>query len=243
MGYFITKLGSRFLRFEGAKNYDEFAHAQNWAAKSLVSLIETFRGEFGLVYEIGCGSGLLTKVLLERLEIEHLSLNDLYESQIMNGFYSQIGDICEIEMPEGLDLVVSSSVFQWIDDLSALCAKIHFCLKDGGLCAFSMLCSGSLYELSSFTNQSLNYKSAGQIEQIFGRDFEILATRTSSYVCEFDTLRDLLMSLKETGVNNLEGDFVLNKSTLSAMNEHFGRDFKLTYNYIFIIAKNKKDNK
>lgn len=96
------------MRFKNARNYDEFAQAQNWAAKSLVSLIETFRGEFGSVYEIGCGSGLLTKVLLERLEIKHLSLNDLYESQIMNGFHSQIGDICQIEMPNGLDLVVSS---------------------------------------------------------------------------------------------------------------------------------------
>ena len=117
------------MRFENARNYDEFAQAQNWAAKSLVSLIETFRGEFGLVYEIGCGSGLLTKVLLERLEIKHLSLNDLYESQIMNGFHSQIGDICQIEMPKGLDLVVSSSVFQWIDPLEVLAFRIQQALK------------------------------------------------------------------------------------------------------------------
>lgn len=225
------------MRFENARNYDEFAHAQNWAAKSLVSLIETFRGEFGLVYEIGCGSGLLTKVLLERLEIEHLSLNDLYESQIMNGFYSQIGDICEIEMPECLDLVVSSSVFQWIEPLEVLAFRIKEALKKGGICAFAMLSEGSLQELSSYTNQGLDYLSSEQIERIFGKYFDVLAMRTSSYTSEFSSLKELLRSLKETGVNNVKGNFVLNKASLAGLEAHFGGLYELSYNYTFLVAQ------
>lgn len=230
------------MRFKDAKNYNEFAHAQSWAAKSLLGLVESFGGSFDNIFEIGCGTGVLSREILGRLRFVKLILNDLYKSDIMDEFNAQIGDIRELEMPTGLDLVVSSSVFQWIDDLSDLASKIASSLKPGGLCAFSMLCSGSLYELSSFTHQSLDYKSSQQIEEIFGADFEILATRTSSYVCYFDTLRDLLLSLKETGVNNLEGNFVLNKSTLAAMSEHFGGDFKLSYNYIFVIAKKRADN-
>lgn len=225
------------MRFKDARNYDDFALAQSWAAKSLVSLIETFGGEFGSVYEIGCGSGLLTKVLLERLEIEHLSLNDLYESQIMSEFHAQIGDICEIEMPTGLDLVVSSSVFQWIDPLEVLAFRIAQALKNGGICAFAMLSEGSLEQLSSYTKQGLDYLSTEQIEHIFGKYFEVLALRTSSYVSEFSSLKELLRSLKETGVNNIKGDFVLNKSTLLGLEAHFGGLYELSYNYTFLVAQ------
>ena len=225
------------MRFENARNYDEFAQAQNWAAKSLVSLIETFRGEFGLVYEIGCGSGLLTKVLLERLEIKHLSLNDLYESQIMNGFHSQIGDICQIEMPKGLDLVVSSSVFQWTNPLEVLAFRIQQALKKGGICAFAMLSEGSLNELSSYTKQGLNYLAPKQIEHIFSKYFDVLAMRTSSYTSQFSSLKELLVSLKETGVNNIKGSFVLNKASIAGLEAHFNGAYELSYNYTFLVAQ------
>ena len=225
------------MRFKNARNYDKFAQAQNWAAKSLVSLIETFRGEFGSVYEIGCGSGLLTKVLLERLEIEHLSLNDLYESQIMDGFHSQIGDICQIEMPKGLDLVVSSSVFQWIDPLEVLAFRIQQALKKGGICAFAMLSEGSLNELSSYTKQGLNYLAPEQIEHIFSKYFDVLAMRTSSYTSQFGSLKELLASLKETGVKNIKGSFVLNKASLAGLEAHFNGLYELSYNYTFLVAQ------
>lgn len=242
LGFFLILLGSRFLKFENAKNYNEFALAQDWAAKSLVSLVETYGFEFENIFEIGCGSGLLSKVVASRLRFATLTLNDLYKSDIMDEFNAQIGDIMDLGIPKNLDLVISSSVFQWIDRLDVLSAKIASSLKANGLCAFSMLTSGSLYELSSFTHQSLDYKTSQQIERIFSADFDILAVRNSSFVSEFDSLKELLVSLKETGVNNLAGNFVLNKSSLEALEAHFARDYKLSYNYIFVVAQKREEN-
>ena len=234
--FIISQLGSKSLRFKDAKNYDEFAIAQNHAAKGLVGLLETISCDFAVIYEIGCGSGLLTKIICERLRFAKLILNDLYKSDIMDEFNAQIGDITELDMPNNLDLVISSSTFQWISQLSALASKIYASLNYGGMCAFSMLTSGSLAELSSFTGQSLDYKNCEQIAEIFGRNFRIIATSKHNFIQDLDSLRDLLFSLKQTGVNNLKGDFVLNKSSLAAMDAHFGGDYKLSYNFFSVVA-------
>ena len=224
------------MRFENAKNYDEFAKAQNYAAKSLISLLKSIKSDFGVVYEIGCGSGLLSKMFCANARFKKLILNDLFKCEIMNEFEAQIGDITQIQMPRGLDLVISSSVFQWIYPLESLCAKIFKSLNTGGICAFSTLVDGSLNELSSFTKQGLNYKTPKQIDEIFSQNFKILARKECDFIDEFSNIKELLNSLKQTGVNNLNGNFKLNKSSLNAMDRHFNNNFKLSYKFYLLIA-------
>lgn len=237
MPFIILKLGSKSLRFKNAKNYDEFAKAQKFAANNLISLLTSIQSDFNVIYEIGCGSGILSKMLMANLGFKRLILNDLFKSQIMNECEAQIGDITQISMPSGLDLVISSSVFQWIYPLEILSAKIFKSLNNGGLCAFCMLSLGSLNELSSFTNQSLEYKNPDQIDKIFSQDFQILAKQNYNFIDKFQNLKELLNSLKQTGVNNLNGNFKLNKSSLNAMDKHFNKNYKLSYNFYSLIMQ------
>lgn len=225
------------MRFERAERYDEFATAQKYAAEKLAAVLGKHAQNFQNAYEIGCGSGIFTKKLLSNFDIGRLTLNDLYRARPMENFDAQIGDIRTLEIPRNLDLIVSSSVLQWIDDFDALLQKIEKALLPGGLFAFAMFSEGTLRELSSFTGQSLSYLSNGKIEELVSGHFDVLESAPDVCPVSFSTLHDLLNSLKQTGVNNLGGSFRLSKSSLQKMEEHFAGKYTLTYRFQTIVAK------
>ena len=203
------------MRFEQARRYDEFASAQRQAAEDLADTLGSVARDFGRAYEIGCGSGLFTKYLLDKFSCRELFLNDLYRTQAMEGVPAQIGDIRTLELPRNLDLVASSSVFQWIDDLDSLFSKIRDSVVPGGYFALT----------------------DNQIDEIAGRYFRIRATRSGTSFLRFESLHDLLDSLRQTGVNNVEGPFRLTRKTLAAMEAHFAGDFRLTYRYRTLVGQ------
>lgn len=71
------------------------------------------------LFEIGCGTGIY-KLYKEKLNIEKLILNDIFDvrGNISDIDYDEIliGDVEIMELPKS-DMIVSSSVFQWIKDL------------------------------------------------------------------------------------------------------------------------------
>ncbi len=228
------------MKFEKAINYEEFAVAQKFAALNLINLLKKYTQNFKNVYEIGAGSGVLTKPFIQNFNYEHLILNDIYKSEFMNNFYIDIGDITTKQMPKNIDIIISSSVFQWIDEIEKLCDKIFLSLENNGILAFSMFINGTLNELSSFTKDSLNYKNTDQIIDIFGTKFDILEYKNGEFIAKFGSLKELLTHLKQTGVNNLNGSFKLTKSNLKSLETHFNNDFKLTYKFTNIICKKGK---
>lgn len=228
------------MKFEKANRYDEFAYAQKFAAKSLIKNLKIYGLSYKNIYEIGCGTGILTKLILNEFKFEKLTLNDIYKTDLMSsGFSYQIGDIRELEIPLNLDLIISASVFQWFDkddELKKLINKIYDSIKRGGKFAFCMFVSGTLSELSSFTNQSLNYKSEQDILALLEK-FDVLHIKTNKKSLKFNSLKELLNHLKQTGVNNLNGKFKLTKNSLKNLQDHFDSNFILTYNFIEVLCK------
>lgn len=227
------------MLFEKAKRYDEFAVAQRYAAERLAALLGKHAQSFRNAYEIGCGTGIFTQKLLANFDVERITLNDLYRALPMESHPAQIGDIRTLKIPEGLDLVASSSVLQWIDDFDALLQKIEKSLLPGGLFAFAMFSEGTLRELSSFTGQGLPYLSNENILELVARHFEVLDSAPDICHVSFLTLHDLLDSLKQTGVNNLDGSFRLSKSSLQKMEAYFAGSYSLTYRFQTIVAKKR----
>lgn len=228
------------MKFEKAKRYDEFAHAQKFAAQSLIKNLKIYGLSYKNIYEIGCGTGILTKLILDEFKFEKLILNDIYKTDFMSSDFSyQIGDIKELEIPTNLDLIISASVFQWFDkddELKKLINKIYHSIKSGGKFAFCMFISGTLSELSSFTNQGLSYKSQKDILALLEK-FDVLHIKTDQKSLKFNSLKELLNHLKQTGVNNLNGKFKLTKNSLKNLQDHFDGNFILTYNFIEVLCK------
>ena len=227
------------MRFESAKNYDEFAVAQKQAARDLYHALFQYVKRADRIYEIGCGSGIFTHYLLRHFAFRQLFLNDLYRCPLMERYPSQIGDVCEQEIPSNLDLVVSSYVFQWIIPLEELFKKIAAALKQNGFFAFSMFVAGTLWELESFTHQGLPYKTPQQIKEILFRHFDIVEWKENFCTLSFPDCFALLHSLKQTGVNNLQGDFRLTKTSYRKLDESFDGKYELTYRYGVFVARKK----
>lgn len=230
------------MKFEFAVNYDKFALPQRFVASELIKTLTKYKKTFLNIYEIGAGSGLATREIISNLNFQTITLNDIYMSKFMGKFNTQIGDISALNLPKNIDLFISSSVFQWIENLNLLSQKLYANLLEDGIIAFGMFSDRTLDELSSFTKQGLQYHSKDEIEAIFS-NFLILDIKNDKFIAKFNSLKELLNHLKQTGVNNIKGNFKLTKSKLTALEAHFNGKFELTYSYTILIAKKVKNAK
>ena len=117
---------------KGMTSYGNSAVVQKGVAERLVEMLcQNFAGRNAKAFEIGCSTGNLTELLVDRLSIETLFVNDLVADfyAVLQERIRQLGevrliplfgDIEKVELPDGLDLVVSSATLQWLEDLPAL---------------------------------------------------------------------------------------------------------------------------
>ncbi|MGB6128128.1 MAG: methyltransferase domain-containing protein, partial [Psychrilyobacter sp.] len=106
--------------------YEKNAHIQKIVAKELIKLIP--KKKYNTIFEIGAGTGVLTKDIVKNIEYKNLIVNDKYlesEKYIKNipSIKFLGGDIEKLDIVKA-DLIISSSVFQWIEDKNKLFEKI-----------------------------------------------------------------------------------------------------------------------
>ncbi len=227
------------MKFETATNYDEFATAQKLVAKDLAEALKCYGSNYENVFEIGCGSGIFTRHLQNEFSCKNLTVNDLYMAKPMYELPHVIGDIQTTAIPGDLNLVASSSVLQWIDALEDLFKRIHASLQVGGILAVGLFTQGTLEELESYTHQGLVYRNKDQLNEIATKYFSVKTIQESKVEVPFENIHDMLNSLKQTGVNNLNGTFRLTKETYRGLVNHFKGNVKLSYNYVVLVAQKK----
>ena len=122
-----------------AATYDRVSAPQvEWAERVLERL--PLRGD-ETVLDAGCGSGRVTRMLLERLPHGHVVAVDSAESMVEHARHALDperatvfrADLTELEVHEPVDAVFSNAVFHWIADHDALFARLHTALRPGGL--------------------------------------------------------------------------------------------------------------
>lgn len=247
------------LRFAQARHsYDGHALAQQEICQNLYAFIEQYfiRNTLNHVLDIGCGSGQLSRLLLENFDINYLYLNDLYAEVSLNftdldRIQFCIGDIEEIVFDISFDMVVSSSALQWVNNLDHLFYKISQCLNAEGLLCFSTFGSNNLKEIKQLTGHGLNYLSLETIESYLVQNgFDVLHLSESIEVMKFRHPKDVLKHLKATGVTATSVHF---KWTKTKLNE-FYRSYEclrlledteeslypLTYHPIYCVARKKR---
>lgn len=120
-----------------AARYERVSDVQEVWAERLLDLLE-LRGD-ETVLDAGCGSGRVTRRLLERLPRGRVVAVDASEQMVAHAREELderatvlCSDLTELELPEPVDAVFSNAVFHWILDHDALFARLRSLLRDGG---------------------------------------------------------------------------------------------------------------
>lgn len=243
------------LRFaQAGQSYVAHAIVQKQIAQHLFDLIRKYcPKQFNQVFEIGCGSGNLSHLLLENVQVNHLVLNDLY-SEIQQHFPSNskikylLGDIEQTEFPQHIDLIASSSALQWVQNLDDIFQKALQNLNPQAYFCFSTFGQQNLQEIKALTGQGLDYLAIENIrDKLLKNGFEILhLSEQISHLC-FEQPKRILQHLKATGVTATASNFRWTKQSLAefylnyqqfSFSDELGQpQYPLTYHPIYCIAR------
>jgi malonyl-CoA O-methyltransferase len=237
--------------------YDNNAVVQREMAAHLVEklLLKAGTAEFPDVLELGCGTGLLTRQLLEKCRIRQLTLNDIsptFESTSRMAKDRQPGleisfmpgDMESLTFPDRQDLIISNAVFQWAVDPRALLSRLTGLLKDNGILAMSSFGPANMHEVAQGTGLSLPYMSMHNIKAAMANSYEILGESEYVWTLWFSSAREVLRHLQQMGVNALDSGPWSRARILSFCRDYesaFGQDGQvcLTYHPLSIIARKK----
>ena len=246
-----SRVEQRFQK--SISSYDANAVVQERICEKLISLVEQ-RGvsSFDNVLEIGAGTGLLTRKLLERFSVRSLTLNDLVPAMstplqaICNAYKTHVqfsmGDAEKIEFPVGYDLVISASAIQWFTDFHSFMKKLKGILRPGGLVVLSTFAPGNLDEIRTLTYNGLQYMSVDDLENCLSQEFDVLSISEAADEMYFEDPIQVLKHLKLTGVNGNSTER-WTQSKVHTFSEEYSQCFKtdkgyrLTYRPVYVVLR------
>ena len=199
-------------RFASAiAHYDKEASPQRLVAERIDTLLQEYADlPCGLVFEIGCGTGLLSERLWWRYGASHPILFNDISPDMEVSLRKKVGptplfiasDAEYAEWDNDCALIAAASCIQWWHEPWQFFAKSHRHLADGGILAFGTYGERNLHELREVTGKGLTYDSittmSRRLEEVGFRDIHV---EEGSHTLHFPDLVSLLRHLKLTGVN------------------------------------------
>jgi malonyl-CoA O-methyltransferase len=238
-------------------SYNEEALVQKSIARELMlKITDIEKATYPRVLEIGCGTGFLTRELLQCYRPQYYVINDLVDT--MQGEVEQIariheftrwsfipGDAEKLIFPGTFDLVVSASTIQWFQDTAVFFHSISRSMSRGSILAFSTFGTDNFKEIRTLHSAYLNYPLPEELISWLSPTFHVLHCSEKIVSRCFETPRDVLRHIRHTGVNAVENRS-WNKRTLLNLEMNY-RNFysnpdgtvNLTYHPIIIIAQKK----
>ena len=212
--------------------YDENAIIQKKVAENLTDFIsKKFNNQkFDKVIELGCGTGIFTREFLKKFEINEIDLNDCFNTRDYFKEINYKNFICD-DMNEAIiknyDIVISSSSFQWIEDLEKLIESIS---KKSEKLAFSIYIDGNLKEIAEHFGVGLKYKKIEDILIILKKYFKNTEYYSEEKTLNFSSPIEALRHLKKTGVT------IKNRTSIYDIKSY--KNTLLTYNMAYFISYN-----
>lgn len=237
---------------DASSTYDANAAVQHDAASELwrrtAEHIDLSRC-FGNVLEVGAGSGMLTRLYAEALHFKSLRLWDLAPSASAALPETAESVTCDAEVAVNaleagsIDLLLSSSTLQWFHSPEKFLQKAVRALSPGGMMALMFYARGTCGEIASAGGVSLAYPQPEELLKVLeDAGMSVVHSHTDEVTMTFDTPRDALKHLRDTGVNALGRNSRAGAAALSLL-RHYPLDGSgkapLTFVTAYIIAIKK----
>lgn len=246
----ITKSKIQKYFSKSINSYNDHALVQAEMAEQLIEYIlqSTYNRKFDDILEFGCGSGILTKLLIENFEHKNLTTNDIIElkTQVAKHIKFLHGDIENIELETTYDLITSNAALQWLSDLPAFFDKVANSLNSNGIFAFSSFGEHNLMEIKNLTNNGLTYSTNKDLQAMLSDNFNILSSFEYLNQLNFATPLDVLKHIKATGVGATNDNSTWTKNTLHDFCQAYQQKFttdnnqvQLTYHPMIIVAEKR----
>jgi len=204
-----------------AEEYDRYALVQTRVVDRLLQLVavETLTGR---CLEIGTGTGRFSAELVKTHPALQPVVSDLAHGMTRHAA-QRVKDALAVDAdagclpfrPASFATVISSSVYQWVEDLTSAFREVERVLRPGGLFVFALFGEQSLHELRTSHQLAVNELQAGRMShaQEFPAEAELKQTMNNSRLqclqlfseqeVEFHAnVPDLLRSLKKIGAGN-----------------------------------------
>lgn len=194
------------ILFGGNMNFNKYFSSYNVngivqkkAAETLSKMLSEDIEKCDNILEIGCGTGFFTRELIKKVRSSSLTVNDLFDTRnYLNDIqYKEFlhGDMKKF-LNKKYDYIVSSSCFQWSDNLDELLKLISLCSKN---LVFSIYLKGNMKEIKSHFGVGLKYYNKDEITFMLKRYFKNVSCFEEEIVLSFDNPFEVLQHIKMTG--------------------------------------------
>lgn len=203
---------------EAVPYYDQYSAIQQHVFLHLLSHVPS--KQYRYIVDIGSGTGAATAQMSQRYPDAEVVGIDASPKMVMwaQSHYANTrlrfvyGQAENLVLPYAPDLVFSNAVFQWIAQPELLLHTVYQQMRDSGALVFSSFGPDTYVELASAIRQVWGrpvITSASRFvtgEQLYGmltRYFGQVHLSQHRYQRRFDSLADLLRSIKYTGTRGL----------------------------------------
>lgn len=238
----------KLIKNQFKKSLDKYEANAVVQALMADKLIENLSGnDFSKVLELGCGSGLLTKKLIKKINYKKYYANDIVEKskvyidRILKDYVFLCGNAQRLNVNDKFNLIISNAMFQWFTNLEKAMDYYKGLLNSGGIIAFTTFAPDNFKEIKSLTGLTLDYKSEEEIKKILSRNFDIEYIEKFDYTMNFTNPLAILAHMKNTGVNAVSSKHWGIKEVKDFCDRYKETypDLSLTYSPIIVVAKLK----
>jgi len=212
------------LHFErAADTYDASAVLQKEIAKRLTDRLDYIKHSPKTVLDVGSGTGFITQDLLKRYPKSSIIALDLAfsmarKSQQLGGWFRKPLAVCaDAEQlplkPDSIELLISSLMLQWSNDLKQTFTGFHSVLAPNGLLLFSTFGPETLREMREswatvdnvpHTSNFLDMHEVG--DALLQSGFINPVTDMEMITMTYANVRQLMRDIKQIGASNTHSE-------------------------------------